>query len=171
MMAEQDMTTIDRIDVDLIVARKALHGADVECVPLLEDRTIAVCGPKTALKVGDMPYPKVLEKTPLLFLESEPEWGGLLSGASPKPTRVRRAATIQDERLLLDAVERELGIGYLPQVLAGESLATGRSVHLTQVPATARARLWLMRSRLTPRTSIVNRAFDWLLAQAATAHP
>ena len=171
MMSEQEMTSIDRIDVDLIVARKALHATDVECVPLLEDRNIAVCGPQTAAKLADAPYPKVLEKAPLLFLEREPEWAGLLSGAAPKPARIRRAATIQDERLLLDAVEHEFGIAYLSQVLAGGSLATRRSVHLTQVPATPRARLWVMRSRLTPRTPIANRAFDWLLAQAAAAPP
>jgi len=171
MMSELEMTAIDRIDVDLIVARKPLHGADVECVPLLEDRAIAVCGPQTALKLVDAPYPRVLERAPLLFLEREPEWGGLLSGSAPRPTRIRRAATIQDDRLLLDAVEHELGVAYLSQRLADGSLAAGRSVHLAQVPATPRARLWLMRSRLTPRTPIANRAFDWLLAQASAARP
>jgi LysR family glycine cleavage system transcriptional activator len=166
MMSEQEMTSIDRIDVDLIVARKPLHTTDVECVPLLEDRSIAVCGPQTAVKLADAPYPKVLEKAALLFLEREPEWAGLLSGAAPQPARIRRAATIQDERVLLDAVEHEFGIAYLSQVLAGGSLATRRSVHLAQVPATPRTRLWVMRSRLTPRTPIANRAFDWLLTQA-----
>lgn len=171
MMSELEMTAIDRIDVDLIVARKPLHGNDIDCVPLLEDRAIAVCGPQTALALGATPYPKVLEKAPLLFLEREPEWGGLLAAASPRPVRRRRAATIQDERLLLDAVEHELGVAYLSQWLVAGSVAAGRSVQLAQVPATPRARLWLMRSRLTPRTPIANRAFDWLLAQAGGALP
>jgi len=167
MMSELEMTAIDRIDVDLIVARKPLHGSDIDCVPLLEDCAIAVCGPQTALKLGNAPYPKVLDKAPLLFLEREPEWGGLLSGAGNRPSRVRRGATIQDERLLLDAVEYELGVAYLSQVLVASALAAGRAVRLAQVPTTPRPRLWLMRSRLTPRTPIANRAFEWLLAQAA----
>jgi LysR family glycine cleavage system transcriptional activator len=165
VLAEREITTIDRIDVDLIVARKPLHDNDVESVAWLEDRAIAVCGPQTALKLGATAYPRLLERAPLLFLESEPQWGGLLAGAG-RPARLQRAATLQDERLLLEAAERELGVAYLSQVLVGASLAAGRAVHLAQVPSTARPRLWLMRSRLTPRAPIVNRAFDWLLAQA-----
>ena len=77
-----------------------------------------------------------------------------------------RAATIQDERLLLDAAERDAGIAYISQVLAADALATGRCVALAQVPATARAPLWAMRSRLTPRTAMANRVFEWLKAAA-----
>ena len=166
LMPEREFSTIDRIDVDLIVSRKPLHTADVDCVPLLEDRNIAVCGPQTALRVGASPWPKLLEKAPLLFLEGEPEWGGMLSTPALKNLRIRRAATIQDERLLLDAVEHELGIASLSQLLVAHSLAGGRCVALDAVPAVARPRLWLMRSRLTPRTPVATRAFDWLLAQA-----
>ncbi len=167
LMSERELTAIDRIDVDLIVSRRPLHLDDVECLPLLEDRSIAVCGPQTALRIGEAKFPKLLEKAPLLLLEAEPEWGGLLAGASVKPLRMRRAATIQDERLLLDAVEHEMGMAYLPQVLVAHALHLGRCVHLHQVPPTPRARLWLMRSKLTPRTPLANRAFDWLLAQVA----
>lgn len=165
LMPERELTTIDRIDVDLIVSRKPLHTADVECVPLLEDRSIAVCGPQTALHLGAAPWPKLLEKAPLLLWEGEPEWGGLLSAVAIKPARLRRAATIQDERLLLDAVEQELGIAYLPEVLTTHSLRSGRCVRLDAVPTRPRSRLWLMRSRLTARTPIADRAFDWLRAQ------
>jgi len=166
LMPEREFSTIDRIDVDLIVSRQPLHTADVDCVALMEDRSIAVCGPQTALRIGNAAWPKLLEKAPLLLLEGEPEWGGLLSAPALKALKLRRAATIQDERLLLDAAEQELGIAYLPQVLAAQSLQRGRCVALAAVPPTARPRLWLMRSQLTPRTPVANRAFDWLLAQA-----
>lgn len=167
MMAEQELTAIDRIDVDLIVSPRPLHGDDVECVPLMEDRAIAVCGPQTALAVGATPFPKLLEKAPLLLLEREPEWGGLLSAPNLRPARLKRAATIQDDRLLLAAAERDLGIAYLSALLSAAAVAERRLVHLAAVPASPRPRLWLMRSRLTPRTPIANKAFDWLRAQAA----
>lgn len=166
LMSEQSLTTIDRIDVDLVVSRTPLHGDDVECVPLLADRSIAVAGPLTAQALGGTPWPKLLEKAPLLLLEREPEWGGLWADAAPRPGRIRRAATIHDERLLLQAVESELGVAYLSSLLAGASLAAGRCVQVAQVPARERPRVWLTRSRLTPRAPIVNRAFDWLRAQA-----
>jgi LysR family transcriptional regulator, glycine cleavage system transcriptional activator len=167
LMPERDVTSIDRIDVDLIVSRRPLHTADVDCVALLEDRSIAVCGPQTALRIGAAAWPKLLERAPLLLLEGEPEWGGVLSTPALKGLRLRRAATIQDERLLLDAVEHDIGVAYLPRVLVAQSVQAGRCVVLDMVPPTARARLWLMRSRLTPRTPLANRAFDWLQAQAA----
>ena len=163
LMSGHDITAIDRIDVDLIVSRKPLHGADIECVPLLEDRAIAVCSAALAERLRAVAFPKLLDKAPLLLHESAPEWGGLVPPAPPKSRR-RRAATIQDERLLLDAAERGAGIAYLSQVLAADALATGRCVHLAQVPATARAPLWLMRSRLTPRTTMADRVFGWLRA-------
>ena len=164
LMSEHDITTIDRIDVDLIVSRRPLQGPDIECVPLLEDRAIAVCGARLADKLRGVAFPKVLDKAPLLLLESAPEWGGVMPPVAAKSPR-RRAATIQDERLLLDAAQRGCGIAYLSQVLAADALATGRCVHLAQVPATARAPLWAMRSRLTPRTAMANRVFDWLNGQ------
>jgi LysR family glycine cleavage system transcriptional activator len=164
LMSEHDITAIDRIDVDLIVSRRPLQGPDIECAPLLEDRAIAVCGASLADSLRAIAFPKVLDKAPLLFHESAPEWGGLVPAASPRSPR-RRAATIQDERLLLDAAERGSGIAYLSQVLAADALASGRCVHLAQVPATPRASLWAMRSRLTPRSAMANRVFDWLQAQ------
>ena len=88
--------------------------------------------------------------------------------AAPKSAR-RRAATIQDERLLLDAAERGAGIAQVSQVLAAEALAAGRCVHLAQVPAIARPPLWAMRSRLTPRTAMADRVFDWLRAAAGVS--
>ena len=166
LMSERDIAAIDRIDVDLVVSRKPLHGPDIECVPLLEDRAVAVCGARLAEKLQPIAFPKLLDKAPLLLLESAPEWGGVLPPAGPKATR-RRAATIQDERLLLDAAERGLGVAYVSRVLAADALATGRCVQLAQVPATALAPMWLMRSRLTPRTAMADRVFAWLQAAAA----
>lgn len=169
LMDEHDISSIDRIDVDLVVSRKQLHGVDVECVPLLEDRSIAVCGAKLAQRLLGVPFPKVLDKAPLLFHESIPEWGGLTAINPHRAVPLARAATIQDERLLLDAVERELGIGYVSEVLACAALMAGRCVHLVQVPTTQLPRMWLMRSRLTPRTPIANLAFNWLLKQAGVS--
>ena len=165
LMSEREITAIDRIDVDLVVSRKPLQGPDIECVPLLEDRAIAVCGARLAEKLRGVAFPKLLDKAPLLFLESAPEWGGVVPAAAPKSPR-RRAATIQDERLLLDAAERGAGIAYVSQVLAADALAGGRCVHLAQVPASPRPPLWAMRSRLTPRTAMADRVFEWLKAQA-----
>ena len=167
LLAERELTDIDRIDVDLIVSRRPLHRADVECVALMEDEAIAVCSPHWLEALRAARWPKLLEKVPLLFLEPEPEWRGMLAAPALKTLRLHRGATIQDERLLLSAVEHGQGLALLPRVLVGESLAAGRVVALPQVPVQPRARLWLMRSRLTARTPLADTAFDWLIEQAA----
>ena len=165
VMSEHDITAIDRIDVDLVVSRRPLQGADIECMPLLQDRAVALCAAALADRLQGVAFPRVLDKAPLLFLESAPEWGGVVPSPGPKSAR-RRAATIQDERLLLEAAERGAGIAYVSQVLAADALASGRCVQLAQVPASARPPLWVMRSRLTPRTPMADRVFEWLRAQA-----
>lgn len=167
MMPEHDIGGIDRIDVDLVVSRRRFEGPDVECVPFLDDRAIAVCTPALAARLTGLPWPRLSQKAPLLFLESEPEWGGLLAEGNAKAGRRHRAATIQDERLLLQAAEDGLGVAYLSQVLAARALSERRLRRLDAVPASPRPGLWLMRSRLTPRTPIADRAFDWLRVQTA----
>lgn len=157
---------IDRIDVDLIVSRRPIHTADVECVPLLEDRSVAVCGPRLAPRLARLPYPAVVERAPLLMLETEPEWGGLLREARLRGRKLNRAATIDDSSVLMDAVEHDLGIGYVSSVLANSALRERRVVALPAIPVTSRPRLWLMRPRLKARTPVANFAFSWLLETA-----
>ncbi len=60
------------------------------------------------------------------------------------------------------SVERDLGIGYVSRVLADAVLRDGRVVALPAIPATSRPRLWLMRSRLKPRTPVADAAFNWI---------
>lgn len=168
LMPDHEMSAIDRVDVDLIVSRRPLHGPDIECVPLGEDHAMAVCAPVWATKLAAVPWPKLTERAPLLLLEREPDWGGLLGGLAAK-ARLRRAATVQDAGVLLGMVEQGLGVAYLSCWLVDAALQAGRLVHLPQVPTSPRPRLWLMRSRLTPRTPIANDAFDWLRREAAAA--
>jgi LysR family transcriptional regulator, glycine cleavage system transcriptional activator len=155
---------IDRIDLDLIVSPRPIHTADVECVPLLEDRSVAVCARALHARLGKLTFAELLARVPLLLLESEPEWGGLLRGR-----RAMRGATIDDGIVLLDAVERELGVGYVSAVAAAAALDAGRLSILSAVPAKTRDPLWLMRTRLKPRTPVADLAFRWLLEAAAGA--
>jgi LysR family glycine cleavage system transcriptional activator len=167
-MTEKDVREIDRIDVDLVISRRPIHTEDVECAALLEDHLIAICGVQTAQRIRHFPYPKLLEKAPVLLLESEPAWGGRLSGDELKDLLLVRGATIDDSRLLLEAVIHELGIGFVSNALASQAVKEGKVKVLTQVPAKSLPRLWMMRSRLTPRTQVANEVFNWMLDKAKT---
>lgn len=168
-ITSKDMREIDRIDVDLVISRRPIHTADVECAALVEDYSVGLCGPQTALRIGTTPYPKVLEKAPLLLLESEPQWGGKLSAPALKKLRITRGATMDDSRLLLEATMREQGISLMSHALAEQAILEKRVVMLPQIPTVSRQRFWLMRSRLTPRTPFANQAFQWLLQVARPA--
>ncbi len=166
LITERDVREIDRIDVDLVVSRRPIHTADVECAPLLEDQAIAVAGTRTAHRLGALPYPSVLEAAPVLLLESEPAWGDRLLDRALKGRRIVRGATMDDSRLLLEAVIRELGIGLVSRVLASQALLEARVHELAQVAPVSLPRLWLMRTRLAPRTPLADAAFHWLLESA-----
>lgn len=163
VMTDKDIREIDRIDVDLIISRRPIHTADVECIGLLEDSAIAVCAMQIAQRIGHMPYPKLLEKAPILLLENEPAWGGKLSSDEIKELQLIRGATFEDSRILLEAVVQGLGIGYLSNILANQAIKDGKVKVLTQVPMKSLPRLWMMRSRLLARTPMANQVFNWLL--------
>lgn len=166
IMTEKEVREIDRIDVDLVISRRPIHTADVECKALLEDRSVAICGVQIAQRISHMPYPKLLEKAPVLLLEGEPAWGGKLSSGELKDLQLVRGATIDDSRILLEAVIQGLGIGFVSDVLASQAIKDGKVKVLTQVPAKSLPRLWMMRSRLAPRTPMANLVFNWMLEKA-----
>jgi LysR family glycine cleavage system transcriptional activator len=166
IMTEKEVREIDRVDVDLIISRRPIHTADVECVTLLEDASVAICGVQIAQRISRLPYPQVLEKAPILFLESEPTWGGRLSSDELKNLQLTRGATIEDSRILLDAVIHELGIGFVSSILASQAVKEGKVKVLTQIPTRSLPRLWLVRSCLAPRTPVANDVFNWLLMQS-----
>jgi LysR family glycine cleavage system transcriptional activator len=167
VITRDEARAIDRIDVDLIVSRRPIHTADVESVPLLEDKSIAVCGRGLAPRLAKLPFPAIVERAPLLMLEDEPDWGGFLRDRRLRGKQLNRVATIDSSVLLLGAVERDLGVGYVSNVLAIAALQEGRVIRLSAIPSTARPRLWLMRTRLKPRTPVADFAFNWLRNTAA----
>ena len=167
VITRDEARAIDRIDVDLIVSRRPIHTADVESVPLMEDKSIAVCGRGLAPRLAKLPFPAVVERAPLLMLEDEPDWGGFLRDRLLRGKQLNRVATIDSSVLLIGAVERDLGVGYVSNVLAITALQEGRVIRLPAIPSTPRPRLWLMRTRLKPRTPVADFTFNWLRDTAA----
>jgi LysR family glycine cleavage system transcriptional activator len=141
---ERPIREIDRIDVDLVISRRPIHTADIDCAALLEDYSVALCGPQTAQSIGQTPYPKVLESAPLLMLESESQWGDRLSATALKKVRITRGATQDDRRLLLEATIREQGISFMSHAVAAQAIQEKRVHILLQIPTVSRQRFWLM---------------------------
>ena len=166
LITQEELEEIDRIDVDLIVSSKALESAELESIPLLGDRAIAVCGPRLAVRLQALPFPEVLTAAPLIIDEKRPEWAPWLPELRDKGVAPQRCITVDDPRLRLNAAEQELGIAMVSQLLADAALTQGRVVPLAQIPAFSLPGLWLTKSCLAPRTPAVEIVFDWLRSTA-----
>lgn len=166
LITQEEIREIDRIDVDLVVAPQALENAETECVALLDDRAIAVCGKQTARRMKALPLAQVMAEAPLLIEERRPDWAPWLPEYRLQGMQPLRGLTMDDPRLLLNAAEQELGIAMVSQLQADAALKQGRVVQLPQVPPFPLPGLWLMRSRLASRTPAVEIAFEWLRAAA-----
>ncbi|HTJ91684.1 MAG TPA: LysR substrate-binding domain-containing protein [Pararobbsia sp.] len=158
---------IDHIDVDLIVSDRLIRSPDVVGEVLLEAHSIAICGLATAGRLRDMPFPEVLSQAPLIMHERDPDWAPWLADYRRDGLPIRRAITIDDPRLIVDAVQREVGIAMVPALWARAALAEGRVAVLTQVPVVPQPRLWLMRSTQPPRAPAVVTIDAWLRALCA----
>jgi LysR family glycine cleavage system transcriptional activator len=166
IVTKHDAREIDRVDVDLIISNRPIHNDDIEIIPLTEDNYIAICGLQTHAKIGRIEYPSVLSKAPILCLENEHDWGGKLLSPELKKVQMTRGATVDDVRVLIDEVENDLGIGYVSSVVANDAIENQRVKVLKQIPTQSRNRFWLMRSKLQPRTPLVNNVFEWLREKA-----
>jgi DNA-binding transcriptional LysR family regulator len=105
------------------------------------------------------------------MLENEPQWGDMLSAAALQNVRIRRGATVDDSRLLLEATAGEQGICFMSHAVAAHAIQEKRVYMLPQIPTVSRQRFWLMRTRLTPRTPFANLAFQWLLKASRNTLP
>lgn len=166
LITKEELKEIDRIDVDLIVSNQALESTEVACFPLIDDRAVAVCGPRMAAQLQGQPFPEVLKSAQLIIDEHRPEWAPWLEEYDLKEASPQRSITVDDPRLQLNAAEQELGIAMVSHLLADDALKQGRVMALPQIPAFQMARLWLIKSSLAPRTPAVEIVFEWLLAMA-----
>jgi LysR family glycine cleavage system transcriptional activator len=158
---------IDHVDVDLIVTDRLLQSPDLVGELLLEDASIAVCSARAAERLRAMTFPLVLADAPLVMHERDPDWAPWLPELRRNGLETRRAVTIDDPRLVIDAVERDVGIAMLPRLWAIESMANGRISMLHQVPEVALPPLWLMKSTQPPRAPSVVVIHEWLRALCA----
>jgi LysR family glycine cleavage system transcriptional activator len=165
LITDQEVTEIDRVDVDLVVSSKAILTPNVECIPIMQERAVAICGPATARRLANTPFPEVLTQAPLLANETSPDWAPWLSELRRSGLRTRRVMTTEDPHLLVAAAEQEAGIAMVSHLFAGNALAAGRVQALPQIPSFELQQLWLMKSTLPARAPVVDAVHAWILEQ------
>jgi len=163
LVTQEDVREIDRLDVDLIISARALQSDDMRSVALLDDHALAVCAPELAGRLLALPFPAVLEAAPLIIDEHQSVWAAWVD---QHDLDIRRAVTLDDRRLILDAVVQGLGIALVSRLEADSALRRGTVSALPQVPTLPSPGLWLTTSTLAPRTPSVQLVYQWLTAAA-----
>ena len=102
----------------------------------------------------------MLEAAPVIIDEHRPEWSAWLA---EHDLDIQRAVTLDDQRLILNAVEQGLGIALVSRLEADTGLRRGTVRALPQVPTLALPGLWLTKSTLAPRTPSVQLVHQWLM--------
>lgn len=166
LATQEEVREIDRLDVDLIISARQLQSGELSSVALLDDYALAVCTPELAERLAALPFPAVLEAAPLIIDEHRPEWSAWLASHE---LAIERAVTLDDSRLILDAVELGLGIALVSRLEADTALRRGAIRALPQVPTLALPGLWLTKSTLAPRTPSVQLVHQWLTERAGAA--
>lgn len=160
LATQEEVREIDRLDVDLIISARELQSDDMSSVALLENYALAVCAPEQASRLMGLPFPAVLEAEPLIIDEHGPAWAVWLD---QHELAIERAVTLDDHRLILNAVEQGLGIGLVSRLEADTALRCGAVRALQQVPTLPLPGLWLTKSTLAPRTPSVQLVHQWLV--------
>jgi len=164
LATQEEVREIDRLDVDLIISARQLQSDDMSSVALLDDYALAVCAPELEQRLAGLPFPAVLEAAPLIIDEHRPEWSAWLAEYD---LDIQRAVTLDDQRLILNAVEQGLGIALVSRLEADAALSRGTVRALPHVPTLALPGLWLTKSTLAPRTPSVQLVHQWLMDSAA----
>lgn len=163
LVTGEEVSEIDRVDVDLVVSSKKISTSEVVCEPLLDEEAVAICGPVTARRLRSAPFPEVLTQAPLLVHEARPDWAPWLPDLRRGGLRTRRAMTVSDPHFLVAAAGQEAGIAMVSRLTAGDALTNGRVEILPQVPGFALAPLWLMRSAQPARSAAVDSVYAWMI--------
>ena len=170
LSCDESARFVDEIDVDIVISDRPLPQTDLQQQPLLTDTWVTVASRNVAARLLEVPFERHPEHVGLVC--SEQDMTGEQTAAvfrGPLADFARRAI-FDDTRLVLDAVERGVGIACLSQTLADGGLRAGTLVELPGYERSQGMTWWISRVAGEPRSPYVAQFFDWLAEQgAATA--
>lgn len=167
LSTDESARYVDELDVDIHIGSRPLQQSGLLEVSLCQDEWLVVAEPALATRLAELPREAHPEHAGVVCLELQLTGDGAaaLSGAGLAPFGKR--AIYDDERLLLDAARRGLGLACVSRLAASDALATGAVRRVEGYPALPGPRWWLARAAGDTRSPLVVRCFDWLRDEAA----
>lgn len=158
---------VDEIDVDITIGNRPIQQPDLLEVPLFQDQWVVVARQDIAKRLNTLPLEEHAAHSPLVCLEEH------LTGEQTGPLfrqwlqRFHMAAIYDDQRCVLDAVERGRGMALVSKLAAMDSLQSGKLARVNGYPVLPGQNWWLSRVAGEARSAKVSQVFDWLRAHAA----
>ncbi|SCK27526.1 LysR family transcriptional regulator [Vogesella sp. LIG4] len=165
LSTDESVHYIDEINVDISIGSPPIQQPGLHEVPLFQDEWVMVAKAEVCQALGELPIDQHPQHTGLICLEQQltDELTGSLFRT--RLAGFKQRAIYDDQRLVLDAVERGRGIALLSKLVVESSLQTGKLEILAGYPRLPGVTWWISRVEGKPRTEIVALVFEWLLAQ------
>jgi LysR family glycine cleavage system transcriptional activator len=160
---------VDEIDVDLSISERPLAQAGLVETPLLSDQLVMVAPTALLPLLDGVTVDRHHLRVGLICMENAFTGEATASVFREHLHRFRKTAIYDDERLLLDAALRGLGLAFLPRLLAQDAIDQGRLHLVVGYPSVEGKTWWISRRAGEPRSERITQMHDWLLREGQTA--
>ncbi|MBP6646107.1 MAG: LysR family transcriptional regulator [Burkholderiaceae bacterium] len=150
---------IDEVDVDIVIGTRALQQKGVQEHLLFKDELVAVCAPS-------YPNPGLTAAAGLLMLEQDMMGEVIGPHMRSHYAHVPTVAIYDDQRLLVDAAIRNMGVAVVKRTSVVDALQSGRLTQLEDFKPISMGEIWISRAEGAPRVALIQDVYDGLLAQA-----
>jgi LysR family transcriptional regulator, glycine cleavage system transcriptional activator len=162
---------VDEIDVDLSISERPLAQAGLVETPLLSDEWVMVAPTALLPLLEGVAVDRHHRQVGLICMENAFTGEATAGVFREHLHRFRKTAIYDDERLLLDAALRGIGLAFLPRLLAQDAIDQGRLHLLEGYPRVGGKTWWISRRAGEPRSERITQMHDWLLREGQTAVP
>lgn len=169
LSSDETARYVDEIDVDLFISERPLGQPDLEETRLLSDRWVMVASTGLQQQLSGIPVELHHQVTGLVCMENSFTGETTAQVFREHLHRFAKTAIYDDERLLIDAARRGLGLAFVPLQLAQEAIDQGE-LHLQSGYPSVPGKTWWIACRSEPsRSPRIAQMRDWLLREAQMA--
>ncbi|WP_176048092.1 MULTISPECIES: LysR family transcriptional regulator [unclassified Burkholderia] len=156
---------VDEIDVDMTIGTRPMLQPGLVDIPFMRDEWVTVCATPLAETLARVPRAEHARHAGLVCLEASLTDERMATVFREQLSDFRMQAIYDDQRLVLDAVQRGRGIACLPRLVAQAGLDQHALTVLADYPRLPGTTWWLSRMEGPSRSPIVEQMFDWLVEQ------
>lgn len=165
LSCDESARYVDEIDVDLSISERPLAQPGLVETPLLSDHWAMVASTALMTLLAGAAVDQHHLKVGLICMENALTGEATASVFREHLHRFRKTAIYDDERLLLDAALRGLGLAFLPHLLAQDSIDKGNLHLLDAYPSVPGKTWWISRRAGEPRSERISQMHHWLLRE------